>query len=289
MTEEWSFRDDDGETHGFYDTETMRAWLDAGYLASDTEVQRRIDTERRVEDFEWLGMVDDLVQNGYTQESSWYYKIDESGEEHGPYGLYILRAWITEEMLEYDTLLARCAGAGVLHQKMEQAWINDGVFEYFSLLCEIDGVFGGDGDSGDHNENDDVDDDDVDYLEGEVEPAVASSFKRASLEGLVGGAATFDPRELQLQGATAADRNQMFFQKMRDEKEQMERQDIERREAKLAAMDDDEREAYMAGEKLKLKHSMDKKKMLKRQMKGFGNKANIKGAGKKGRRGTKKK
>ena len=91
---EWSFRDDEGETHGFYDTDTIKSWLEDGYVASDTEVQRRADTERGVEEFEWLGMVDELIDQGYTQESSWYYMVEPDGEEHGPFGLYILRAWM---------------------------------------------------------------------------------------------------------------------------------------------------------------------------------------------------
>ena len=42
---DWSFKDDAGDVHGFYDEATIRAWAVAGYLASDTEVQRRLDKE----------------------------------------------------------------------------------------------------------------------------------------------------------------------------------------------------------------------------------------------------
>ena len=268
MAETWSFRDDAGDVHGYYDTETMRSWLDGGYIASDSEVQKRVDTERGVEDFEWLGLVDELVAGGYSQESSWYYKVEPDGEEHGPYGLYILRAWIAEGMLDYDTLLARCAGAGVLHQWKEQEWRDAGVFDHFTLLCEIEDVFG----SGEE----------VEEEEEEEEEAEDSSFRRASLEGMVGGDAGVDLS--QLDGDTAADRNKNFFEQMKKEREVKEQHDRTARDTKIASMGEEERSEFLAAEEAKHRHSMDKAKMLKRQMKKFGKKGkNIK----KGRRVTK--
>ena len=279
---EWSFRDDEGETHGFYDTDTMKSWLEDGYVGSDTEVQRRADTERGVEDFEWLGMVDELIDQGYTQESSWYYMVEPEGEEHGPFGLYILRAWITEEMLDYETLLAKCCGAGALHQHKEQQWQEAGHFDEFTLLCEIEGVFGG----GEEEEEEEEEQEEQEEQEGEEkqeDPERRASFKRATMEtgNIVGGTSQLD--RSQLQGETAADRNKEFFEKMKEEKERKEQKDIEIKEAKLASMSEEERVSFLASEQAQLKHDKDKAKMLKKQMKKFGKKK----GGKKGRRTTK--
>jgi len=285
MGDEWLFRDEEGETHGYYDSDTLRSWLQDGYLASDSEIQKKMDTENGVEDFEWLGMVEELVQDGYTQESSWYYKIEEDGDEHGPYGLYILRAWITEEMLDYPSLLARCAGAGILHEDMEQSWRDQGVFDEFSLLCEIEGVFGSAEDANeDENENEDEEYTTTDgESKNDENPRHHHRHSRKSSEL---------PNDLQgfnsavhgaIEGATSADRNDNFFQKMKYEREEKARHDATAREAKLAAMNDEERALYMAEEEKKKKHELDKKRMLKRQMKGF-KKPGGKGKGKKGRK-----
>ena len=283
MPTSWSFRDDDGETHGYYDTDTMHSWLEAGYLASDTEVQRRVDAERGIEEFEWLGVVDELVSSsGYTQESTWYYKVEETGEEHGPFGLYILRAWITEEMLDYSSLLAKCHDAGILHEEKEKAWRTANVFNTFTLLCEIDGVFGGDGGDGEEEENGDEDGEGEEYIgeeeegeeyigaeeeEEEGEESLKSSFKRATMQSA--SSVGFDRSNLDGDG-TAADRNKNFFEKMKQEREEKERHDKLEKEEKLASMSEEERTRFLILEAADKKHSHDKARMLKKQMKGFG-------------------
>jgi hypothetical protein len=292
MSNEWSFRDEEGEVHGYYDTETMQSWLAEGYIASDTEVQRRVDTERGVEEYEWLGLVNDLIgERGFTQESSWYYKVVPDGAEHGPYGLYILRAWITEEMLDYETLLAKCANAGELHEHKRQAWQVSGHFDDYSLFCEIEDVFGGGGNDGEGEARDEDakggegEEEEEEEEEEESGDPVKRSFKRASMEkGIVGGVGSLD-RSL-LEGDTAADRNKMFFEQMKKEREMKEQRDSDAREAKLASMDEEEREKFLAAEAASIKHDKDKAKMLKRQLKGFSKKTKAAGK-KKGRRGTK--
>ena len=292
MPTSWSFRDDDGETHGYYDTDTMRSWLGAGYLASDTEVQRRVDAERGIEEFEWLGVVDELVSSGYTHESTWYYKVEETGEEHGPFGLYILRAWITEEMLDYSSLLAKCHDAGILHEDKDEAWRTANVFDTFTLLCEIGGVFGGGGEEdeegeeyiGEEGEEGEAGEEYIGGEEEEEEESVKSSFKRATMQSVGFG---FNRSDVDGDG-TAADRNKKFFEKMKQEREEKERHDQLEKEETLASMSEEERTRFLIVEAADKKHSRDKTRMLKKQMKGFGGGKNKNKIKKSGRGRTKK-
>ena len=146
--EEWSFKDDAGNVHGFFDAATVRAWAVAGYLTSDTEVQRRSAREAHTGaaeecPFEWLGMVDELTCDGLF-ESMWWYRMTPDGEERGPFGIHILRAWIGAEMLDYESLLVQCASAGTGHHaRWQTEWESQGIFAGYVLLQDVPGVFSG--------------------------------------------------------------------------------------------------------------------------------------------------
>ena len=270
----WSFKDDNDEVHGWYDAETIRHWAQEGYLTSETEV--RCWEEGLGADaggFEWLGLVEELTQEGLS-ESSWYYQVEEGedAETHGPYGIFILHAWIEAEMLDYDTLRVLCAstgskaeGDGFIEMPRRSDWDECGVYDRFVLLKDVPNVFSA---SGDAEVETGVDFEKIEESGG----AESSAFTMSG--------ATRDKSALQAK--SSVDRKSDFFSSMRAEKQAKERQIAEARKAKLNAMTEEQREAFLAAEEAEAKHAKDKDKMLRKQMKGMKAKG-LKKKGKKGR------
>lgn len=261
----WRFEDDEGSTQGWYDTEVMREWLRAGYLTTDTQVQQwsdNIDADVvDTEEFQWLGLVDELTCEGM-YESSWYYKTEEDSEACGPFGIYILHAWLVNEMLDYDTLYVKCASTGSETEDRRSDWDSCGVYDNYALLKDIPNVFAEESENGAAQNSSAHDADKTGQL---------STVSVASISLHQG-----------LEGGTIAERNNEFFNLMKAEKEEMARKRTEERQAKLDAMSEEERTAFLVAEEKKAIHAKKKEKMLKSQLKGMKAKG-IKGLKKGGR------
>jgi hypothetical protein len=274
----FSFKDDDGDVHGWYDADTIRHWARSGYLTSETEVRRRTGEEGEEQEegggFEWLGLVAELTEDGLG-ESMWYYQVEEGRdvETHGPYGIFVLHAWIVGEMLDYETLRVMCAstgaeadGDGFAEMARRADWDECGVYDGFVLLKDVPNVFS----AGDGSEEAAGGEEGA---AGEAQGEAAGDHSMASVVSRdVGG----------LHGKSEAERKSEFFNSIKAEKEEKERKKAAARAAKLNSMTAEERGAFLAAEEAEAQHVKNKDKMLRKQMKGMKSKG-LKKKGKKGR------
>ena len=100
---QWYFRDPQGQTQGPFDDATLRAWLEAGYLAPELPIcngdPRRNQFRKLVEFFPNAitaflpqDQARQMAKQDAPKEGEWFF-VDKNGKVQGPFSEYNMRQW----------------------------------------------------------------------------------------------------------------------------------------------------------------------------------------------------